>query len=275
MDLASVGLTVVVGAAGGLCVAPYVSYVVLRWMGWRVTLPLLAGYVPQRASIGAPPVQCRACGANLSPARTWSWVWWRGRCRACGEPVAGWVAAIELATAIAFGVAAWRIGWSWSLLPVLVLCAGLVAASAVDLACWRIPTRFVYLTGLVVFGTMLFVAAVAGEPGSIVGALVGASAYFGLLAAMHLASPRLLGFGDVRLGFLIGSVVGWMSWSPDLPVLDPLAGVLQALLLASLAGSVVGLGLLVLRRRNQPYPFGPWLSLGGFVTVLLAAPGAL
>ena len=34
-----------------------------------------------------------------------------------------------------------------------------------------------------------------------------------------------------------------------------------------LAGGV----LLVVRRRNQSYPFGPWLSIGGALAVLLAA----
>lgn len=278
MDYARLGLAAAAGAGGGLLVGPYLSYVVLRWVGWRVTLPVLLGYVPSRAAVGAPPVRCRRCGASLSDARgrplpVWSWLWRRGRCRSCGEVVAGRAAAIELTTAVTFAVVAWRIGWSWSLPAVLVMCGGLVAASAVDLGHWRIPSRFVYLTGLFVALLIVVAAQAGGEPGSITGAVVGALAYAGLLAALHLASPRLLGFGDVRLGLLIGMVVGWMTWMPDLPVVASLGGVLQALLLASLAGTVVGLGLWMLRRRSEPYPFGPWLSLGGLATVLIAAPG--
>lgn len=327
MEYARLGLALAVGAGGGLLAGPYVSYVVLRWIGWRVTLPILLGYVPSRAAVGAPPVRCRGCGGRLSvmvalPAMTrrggdegrlrypsvgapsstarwaswrlggypaggggndaqrrswssgWSWLWRRGRCRECGEAVAGWVAALELVTAALFGVVAWRLGATWSLLPVLAFCGALVAVSAVDLAFWRIPTRFVYVSGLLVAGLITLAALAYGEPGSLWGAVVGALAYSGVLVTMHLVSPRLLGFGDVRLGLLVGLVVGWVTWTPELPVLGPLAGVLQALLLASLAGTVVGLGLLVLRRRNQPYAFGPWISLGGVTTVLLAAPGA-
>jgi prepilin signal peptidase PulO-like enzyme (type II secretory pathway) len=47
--------------------------------------------------------------------------------------------------------------------------------------------------------------------------------------------------------------------------------VVRALLAAGLLGSIVGALLVVVRRRNQPYPFGPWLSLGGVIALLLAA----
>lgn len=279
MDPARLASAVGVAAVGGLIVGPYVSYVVLRWIGWRVTLPVVLGYVPERSFVGAPPVRCRRCAGDLavgpwSVPRTWSWLWRWGRCRSCREPVAAWVAGVEAVTAVAFGLSTWGIGGTWSLLPVLALCGGLIAASTVDLACWRIPTRFVYLNAVLVAGLILLATQLDGEWGSLWGALVGALVYTGVLGAMYLASPRLLGLGDVRLGALIGMVVGWTTWTSDFPVLAPLGGVLQALLLASVAGTVVGLGLLVVRRRSSPYPFGPWLSLGGLVTVVIAVSTA-
>jgi prepilin signal peptidase PulO-like enzyme (type II secretory pathway) len=53
----------------------------------------------------------------------------------------------------------------------------------------------------------------------------------------------------------------------------PVQGVLNAGLVAGLVGSVVGLALLVVRRRDRPFPFGPALALGGLV-VTLATAGA-
>lgn len=272
---AALALALVAAGAGALVVGPLLSHAIVRWMGWRVTLPILLGYVPSRQSIGSPRMLCRRCG---EPVPSWAgalplmpWVAVGGRCRRCGEPVAIWAVAVELATAVAFGLAAWRIGWSLSLLPVLVFCAGLVAASAVDLACWRIPTRFVWVTvggaglGIVIATTL------DGEPRSMLGAGVGAMTYLALLAPLHLISPRLLGLGDVRLGFLSGLVVGWMAWTADFPVYGPMSGVLQALLVSSLVGTVVGIRLLLQRRLGQPYPFGPWLSLGAFVVILATA----
>jgi prepilin signal peptidase PulO-like enzyme (type II secretory pathway) len=44
--------------------------------------------------------------------------------------------------------------------------------------------------------------------------------------------------------------------------------VLNACLVAALAGSVVGLVLLVVRRRDRPFPFGPAIAAGGLVITL-------
>jgi leader peptidase (prepilin peptidase)/N-methyltransferase len=178
---------------------------------------------------------------------------------------------VELVVGLLWGLAGLAVGWSAALVPVLVLLAGLVAASAVDLACGRIPTRFVYLTGVPVALAMVAAAVVEGEPRSLVGGLVGAGLVAVTLGVLWLVSPRKLGFGDVRLGTLIGLVVGWVGWTADEPVLDPLTWVVRALLIAGVLGSIAGGVLLVVRRRNQTYPFGPWLALGGAAAVLLAA----
>ena len=62
----------------------------------------------------------------------------------------------------------------------------------------------------------------------------------GILLVFHLASPRGMGFGDVKLGLLLGLVVG--ARSLDL--------VLVALLLAGLLGALGGLALMVRHRRR-------------------------
>jgi prepilin signal peptidase PulO-like enzyme (type II secretory pathway) len=66
-------------------------------------------------------------------------------------------------------------------------------------------------------------------------------------------------------------VVGWCGWTADEPILDPLTWVVRSLLLAGVLGSIVGVALMAVRRRNQPYPFGPWLSVGGITALLLIA----
>lgn len=261
---------------GVLVVGPFVNHLVVRWIGWRVVLPQLTGTVAARADLGRPRVACAACGSPLARpvlvVPTCSWVALGGRCRECRAPIgARWPLAVELVVGASWGLAGLAVGWSAALVPVLVFLAGLVAASAVDLACGRIPTRFVYLTGVPVVLAMVVAAVVDGEPRSLLGGLVGAALVLVTLGALWLLSPRMLGFGDVRLGTLIGLVVGWVGWTADEPVLDPLTWVVRALLIAGVLGSLAGGVLLVVRRRNQAYPFGPWLSLGGAIAVLLAA----
>jgi len=262
-------LVVVAGLVGALVVAPFLNHAILRWLGWRVTLPLLFGRVPPLSSLGDPRVACRRCSGDLAPGGlpAWPWLAMRGRCRACREPLARWPLLVELATGALFALAAWQVD-DWRLLvPSLVLFTGLVAVSTVDLLCSRIPTRFVYRTGAAVAVAAL--PRVAEAPDSVTGAAVGGALCLGALGAMHLVSPSMLGFGDVRLGTLIGLVVGWAGWTAAEPVLDPVARVVQAVFVAGIVGSLLGIVLLAIRRANQAYPFGPCLALGA-VAVLLA-----
>jgi leader peptidase (prepilin peptidase) / N-methyltransferase len=265
------------GAVGAFVVGPLVVHAVVRWTGWRVAVPLLLGRVPAAAEVGNPPARCRRCGAPLAPADLPAIVGLAagGRCRHCGEPLAPGYLAVEAACALGWAAASAAVGWSAVLVPVLALVTGLIAMSAVDLAVMRIPTRFVYVTAAAVLAGATLVAVLDGPARRLAGAGVGALALGGFLLVLHLVSPRALGFGDVRLGVLVGAAAGWSAWRPDHPVLMPVQGVLNAGLLAGLTGSLVGLALLVVHRRNRAFPFGPALALGGLVVTLATAGASL
>ena len=73
-----------------------------------------------------------------------------------------------------------------------------------------------------------------------------------------------MGHGDFKLMAALGA---WLGWQALLPIA----------LLASVAGSVWGISLIVLKRadRQQPIPFGPWIALGGALQVLELNPVTL
>jgi leader peptidase (prepilin peptidase)/N-methyltransferase len=66
-----------------------------------------------------------------------------------------------------------------------------------------------------------------------------------------------LGFGDFKLLAMLGAWLGWQS----LPII---------ILLSSLLGSIVGIGLIVFRAqdKNIPIPYGPFLAIAGFLALL-------
>ena len=70
-----------------------------------------------------------------------------------------------------------------------------------------------------------------------------------------------MGYGDFKLMAVFGAWVGW----------EPLALVL---LLSAAAGTVVGLTLMAMRRmsRDTPMPFGPFIIIAGWLTILFKAP---
>jgi leader peptidase (prepilin peptidase)/N-methyltransferase len=78
-----------------------------------------------------------------------------------------------------------------------------------------------------------------------------------VLLGNWLVGPGAMGGGDVKLAAFIGLVTGF-----------PL--VLEALLLGILIGGVVSLLLLLMRLRSlrDPIPYGPFLIVGGWVTMI-------
>lgn len=262
----------VAAAVGVVVVGPLMVDAVLRWIGWRVALPLLLGRVPARSELADARGRCRRCGATLAPAGAPAvpFLVAGGRCRACREPLAGWYGLVETACGAVLGVACAVVGWSTALVPVIVLVVGLLAVSITDLAVMRIPTRFVLLTFAGLVAGMALVALTDGPVDRLAGGAIGALVFGGFLLALHLISPRSLGFGDVRLGTLVGAAAGWSAWRAEHPVLAPIQAVTSSLLLAGLIGATVGLVLLAARRRDLPFPFGPALALGGLVVCLSA-----
>jgi leader peptidase (prepilin peptidase)/N-methyltransferase len=185
------------------------------------------------------------------------------------EPLNGWsrrdlnpgraalLAALTVALFVGLAV---RYHDSWVLPAFLVLAAGLVALSVIDLEHFLLPNRIVYPLAV---GTLvlLALAAVGDDAWPAFGrAILGGLASTTALGALHLVSPRSMGFGDVKLAFVLGLVLGWLGWSE----------LVLGLFCGFLAGAVVGLALIALRHRGRKdhLPFGPFLAFGTLVVLL-------
>jgi leader peptidase (prepilin peptidase)/N-methyltransferase len=80
-------------------------------------------------------------------------------------------------------------------------------------------------------------------------------AFFGL----NFVSPRYLGFGDVRLSLVLGLALGWLG----------IRYVILGFFAANLIGAITGITLIAMKKmsRDQPIPFGVFLSLGAAVAI--------
>jgi leader peptidase (prepilin peptidase)/N-methyltransferase len=156
---------------------------------------------------------------------------------------------------------------SWSeMLAYCALFGVLAALSAIDIEHYRLPDLIVLPALVVSIPWIAVTSIVDDEPERIRYALVGGAIYFGILFIAHLISPRGMGFGDVKLAAVMGLYVGWLGTSYT----EALALVLWAMLIGFATGSVFGFVMLVRRRRNRPFPFGPFLALGTVAAVLLS-----
>jgi leader peptidase (prepilin peptidase)/N-methyltransferase len=240
---------VAVVAVIGLLIGSFLNVVI-----WRV---------PRGESVVSPPSACPACGRGIRPrdnVPVLSWVLLRGRCRDCAEPISRRYPLVELATGVVFAVLAVRFGADAALPAFLYLGAIGVALWMIDLDVKRLPNAIVLPSYAVAGGLLTVAAAATGEWGSLVRALLGMAALFGLYFLLALIYPAGMGFGDVKLAGVLGLYLGWLGW----------AEVVAGGFLGFLLGGVIGLGLMAVRRagRKSQIPFGPFMLAGALIAIL-------
>ncbi len=233
-------------------------------------LVLLIDRIPGREPLFDRPLSCDEC----STERTWrdqvplvGWALAAGRCRICGESWGPEPILVPIFATLLFGLAGWRFGTSWVLIPFLVFFASLVVGSAIDLRHLRLPDLLVFPTLAVSLVLIGVVSLVEGHTQSLQFAGLGAVAFVSPLFLMHIINPRGMGFGDVKFGLVLGLFVGWIAgnWVSTVNL------VIWALMIGSLSLLAVGLPAMLLRGRKVALPFGPALAVGAAVTVLFTS----
>jgi leader peptidase (prepilin peptidase)/N-methyltransferase len=169
-------------------------------------------------------------------------------------------AAVAGLTAAVFVGLALRYHDSWALPAFLAVAAGLVALSAIDLEHFLLPDRIVYPLALATLVLLTGAALGDGAWDALGRALLGGFAGMLTLGVLHVASPRSMGFGDVKLAFVLGLALGWLGWGE----------LVLGLFCGFLTGALVGLALIAVRRRGRKdhLPFGPFLAFGTLVALL-------
>jgi leader peptidase (prepilin peptidase)/N-methyltransferase len=218
---------------------------------------VVAHRLPRGESFVGGRSHCDHCGATIAAydnIPVLSWLILRGRCRSCHEPIPARYPLTELAMAASFAATVVVLGTDDvpALALGLILCALLVTVTITDLERRVIPNA------ILAAGAAAAVAiVVATDPASLPERLVGAAGAGGFLLLAALAYPRGMGMGDVKLAAVIGLFLG--------------REVVPAMLIAVLAGAVVGLAIIASQgseARKRAIPFGPYLALGGFAALL-------
>lgn len=221
--------------------------------------------VPAGRSVVRPPSACPSCDHPITARDNLpvvSWLLLRGRCRNCGAPISVRYPLVELLTGAVWVGVALRFGWSWTLPAELVFVTGLIALAFIDYDYLKLPRVIVWPLGLSVTALLLLAAGVQGSWHRLLIALICGAVEFAVLFSINFASPRALGFGDVRLGPVLGLALGWLGWRYAF----------WGFLGANFLGAVVGLALIAARRagRRTPIPFGVFLAVGAFAAMFYA-----
>ena len=219
--------------------------------------------LPRRESLNFPSSHCTSCNRPLA----WyeniplvSWLVLRGRCRSCGETISVMYPAVEAITAAVF-VAGYAIyGLTPLLAARLLFACAMIVLFAVDLRHHILP-NVITLPGIVV-GFVFSVFLPPGWRGSLVGLAAGGFVLFAIAEAYYrLRGVEGLGMGDVKMLSMIGAFLGWQL-------------MLVTLVLASFAGSLVGVGLIAFGRGGMKaaLPFGTFLAVGALTAAVAGEP---
>ncbi len=241
-------LLIVGCAVLGLAVGSFLNVVIYR--------------VPLHQSVVKPRSFCPSCHTPIRERDNipvLSWLLLKGKCRDCANPISKRYPLVEILCAALFGGAAARVGYRWDLPALLFFLAGLLALSYIDVEKLILPKRIVYATLFLVSASLVVAAGVNGQWHRLAVATVCAVAWFVAFFLLNFASPRYLGFGDVRLAPVLGLMLGWLG----------IRYVLLGFFSANLIGAIIGVSLLATKRieRSQQIPYGVFLALGAALAI--------
>ncbi|HTZ63404.1 MAG TPA: prepilin peptidase [Solirubrobacteraceae bacterium] len=223
-------------------------------------LNVVAYRLPRHESVVLPPSHCPACGARVRPYDNipiLSWLFLRGHCRSCAEPISPRYPLVEALTAVlcvgAVLVHHTAAGIALSVGLILIV----IPAALIDLEHRIIPNRLTLLGAILalVLGTALDPA---GEPER----LIAGAAAGGFLLLAAVAYPAGMGMGDVKLAGVMGLFLG-AAVAPAM-LIALASGVLYGVVVATRAGARTA--------RKTAVPFGPFLAFGAIVAVYVGTP---
>ncbi len=236
--------------------------IVLFGLAWGSFLNVVIYRLPRGLNLAYPPSACPGCGKRIRPwdnIPVLSFLILRGKCRFCGFHIPASYFLVEALTPAALVLVFWHHGSEFGL-PFFA--SGLFASAMIALA-------FIdYYDGILPDAITLTGAFLAIEYGlfredmsfwqGLIGAVVGAAFLLAVYGAYLLIRRQEgLGMGDVTMMLFIGAYLGWPR-------------TILTLILGSFSGAVIGIYLIVARKKDMQtaLPFGTFLAPAAFVALL-------
>lgn len=252
----------------GLCVGSFLNVVIHRLpkmmeQQWRAECAELSGQeapTAGRYNLIVPRSACPSCKRPITALENiplLSWLMLRGKCAGCKSAISPRYPAVEALCATLSAYVAWHFGFGLAAIGALLFTWAMIALTFIDLDTFYLPDS---ITLPLLWLGLLF--NIVGTYTPLAGAVVGAAAgYLSLWSVYWIfkwaTGKEGMGYGDFKLLAAIGAWLGWQM----LPL---------TILLSSLVGAAIGIGLIVFagRGRSVPIPFGPYLAIAGMIALL-------
>lgn len=252
----------------GLMVGSFLNVVIYRLpqvlkQHWERECCELTGTTASEAeefNLAFPNSHCPKCKAPIRPVHNIpvvSYLLLGGKCHACKMPISVRYPIIEMVSALLSLAVAWHLGASLEMLLMLPFTWALITLTMIDADTMLLPddiTLPLLWTGLILNSFGL----ITDFHSAFWGAVLGYGVLWSVFWLFKLITGKEgMGYGDFKLLAALGAWLGWQS----LPLI---------ILLSSLVGAVIGVGMILLRGQDKqiPIPFGPYLAIAGWIAMM-------
>lgn len=211
-------------------------------------------------NLSLPLSRCPRCQSPIKAYQNIpviSYIFLKGQCANCKNPISLRYPLIEAFTAITSIIVAWHFGYTPPAAFALVLTWVLIALSFIDIDHQLLPDSITLPVLWIGLALSLF-DVYTDTQASIIGAIAGYMVLWTIYQGFKLVTGKEgMGYGDFKLLALFGAWLGWQT----LPLI---------ILLSSLVGAVIGITMIIFAKRdhNIPIPFGPYLAAAGWLALL-------
>jgi leader peptidase (prepilin peptidase)/N-methyltransferase len=216
--------------------------------------------IPRNESIIYPASHCPKCSSNISPKDNiplLSYILLKGRCRNCKSKISIQYPVVEFLTGLIYLIIYLVYGLSIQTLIYIILSSALVIIAFIDLNEQIVPD-VISLPGIVIGFIISFFVPYISFLNSVLGVVFGGGIILIIgLAGSAIFKKEAMGGGDVKLAAMIGAFLGWRY-------------IIISLFLGFFLGALTGIILILskIKSREDVVPFGPFIVLGSFITIL-------
>jgi len=185
----------------------------------------------------------------------------KGKCRYCKQRISFQYPLVELVTGLLFLAVFLSSDGAIPLIFSLIIFSFFIVIFVYDLKYYLIPDKVIYpaIGAAAVYQAFSAFDSFGWNPETLNVLLpyilsgLGLALFF--FSIWFVSRGKWIGFGDVKLGFLIGLFLGF-------------PGVAVALFLGCAIGAIIGVGLIALKKKSlkSEVPFGPFLAVGTLIS---------
>ncbi len=235
----------------GLCIGSFLNVVIYR--------------LPNNMSLSYPSSHCTKCNYSLKwydNIPVFSYLFLGGRCRKCKTVISPRYVLVEIFNALTFALCV-MLFWKQSVVYAIVamlLTSVLICVFFIDLEHTYIPDRF-QLIILALGIVAIFFDGYTVWYDHLIGMLAGGGVFLAIyFLAIAVYKREGLGFGDVKLAFVLGLFLGWQRF-------------ILAMLIASLLACFILVPIKHFKKTEDKaeFPFAPFITFGALVALLFGA----